>query len=211
MNITIIGTGKMARGIGTRLLEGGHNVTLVGHTAGKAEALAEELKGLAKNGSISAALPNTLPGEVVILAVPYRAVHEVVHQYIELLPGKILVDITNPVDFQKMELIVSDGSAAEEIARSVPVSTWVVKAFNTIFAANLLNGQVNCAPLDVFVAGDNPDAKATITRLVEDGGLHAVDVGPLSRARQLEAMELLHLAIQSTSNLGYKSAIKIVS
>ncbi len=211
MNITIIGTGKMARGIATRLLEAGHQVTLVGHTPGKAETLADELKNYAKGGSISASLPNTLPGEVVILAVPYPVLQSVVHQYIELLPGKILVDITNPVDFQKMELIVSDGSAAEEIARIVPVNTRVVKAFNTIFAKSLLDGEVNCGPLDVFIAGNDADARSTIAKLTEDCRMHPVDVGPLMRARQLESMELLHMAIQSSNNLGFKSAIKIIS
>lgn len=211
MNITIIGTGKMARGIALRLLDGGHNVTLVGHTPGKAEALVEELGSQGKNGSISVALPNTLPGDVVILAVPYPAAQTVVHQFIELLPGKILVDITNPVNFQKMELITQDESAAEEIARTAPVSTRVVKAFSTVFARNLLDGKVNGMPLDVFLAGDDAQAKETVTRMVESIGLHPIDTGPLLRARQIEAMEFLHMAIQTSNNLGFKSAIQIVS
>ena len=211
MNVTIIGTGKMARGIATRLLRGDNHVTLVGHTPGKAEALAEELKHDGNVGSISAAMPNTLPGEVVILAVPYSALKTVVHQYIEQLPGKIVVDITNPLDFQKMELIVEDGSAAEEIARLVPVSTRVVKAFNTVFAKTLLSEDSNCGPVDVFLAGNDSEAKATLSRLIEEIGYHPIDTGPLHRARQLEAMELLHMAIQSTSNLGFRSTIKIVS
>ncbi len=211
MNVTIIGTGKMARGLGSRLLESGHHVTLVGHTPGKAEALVEELKGRTTKGSISVAIPDTLPGEIVILAVPYPAVESVVRHYLELLPGKILVDITNPVDFQKMEMIVSDGSAAEEIARIAPVSTHVVKAFNTLFARPLLDRQMDCGPMDVFIAGNDADARATIARLAEDIGLRPIDVGPLKWARQIEAMELLHMAIQSSSNLGFKSAIKIVS
>jgi NADPH-dependent F420 reductase len=211
MNITIIGTGRMARGIATRLLEGEHNVTLVGHSGGKATALAEELKGQVKHGSISAALPGTLPGEVVILAVPYSAVNQIVRQYSGQLPGKILVDITNPVDYQTMQSAIKDGSAAEEIARMVPANTRVIKAFNTVFAATLLTGKVDDMPLDVFLAGDDPAAKAQLARVLADGGLHVIDVGPLARARQLEALGLLHIAIQSTSNLGYKSAIKILS
>ncbi len=211
MNITIIGTGKMARGLGARLLESGHHVTLVGHTPGKAEALVAELKDRSNKGSISVAIPGTLPGEIVILAVYYPVVASVVHQYLELLPGKILVDITNPIDFQKMDMIVSDGSAAEEIARMAPVSTRVVKAFNTVFAKLLMDGKADCGPVDVFIAGDDADAKATIAQLTQDIGLHPIDVGPLKRARQIEEMELLHMAIQSSSNLGFKSAIKIVS
>lgn len=211
MNITIIGTGKMSRALASRFMDSGHNVTLVGHTPGKAEALVDELKGRAGQGSISVALPNTLPGEIVVLAVPYTAARSAVHDFIELLPGKILIDITNPVDFQKMEFIVQDGSAAEEIASVAPVSTRVVKAFSTIFFRNLLDGRVDCQPMDVFVATDDDTAKATVGELVASIGLRPIDAGPLARARQIEAMEYLHMAIQSTNNLGYKSAIKIVS
>ncbi len=211
MNVTIIGTGKMSRALALRLLAANHNVTLVGHTPGKAETLVEELKTLAKNSSISVALPDTLPGEIVVLAVPYSAAKSVVHQFIELLPGKILVDITNPVDFQKMELIVQDGSAAEEISSVSPVSTRVVKAFNTIFVRNLLDNKLDCSPMDVFIAGNDEHARVVVGELAESIGLHPIDAGPLVRARQIEAMEFLHMAIQSTNNLGYKSAIKIVS
>lgn len=211
MNITIIGTGRLARGLASRLLDKGQNVTLVGHTPGKAEALVDELKGRGKDSSISVAMEGTLPGDIVIPAVPYSAIPSVIHQFIDLLPGKILIDAINPVDYQKMELIVQDDSAAEEISRLVPISTRVVKAFNTVFAKNLLDESANCGPMDVFIAGNDAEAKAKVSQLVEEIGLHPIDTGPLERARQLEAMELLHLAIQSSNNLGYKSAIKIVS
>ncbi len=211
MNITIIGTGKMSRALAARFLGSGHNVTLVGHNPGKAEALVEELKGRVGSASISVALPNTLPGEIVVLAVPYTAARSVVRDFMELLPGKILIDITNPVDFQKMELIIQDGSAAEEIASVAPVSTRVVKAFNTIFFRNLLDDKVDCSPMDVFVAGNDDQARATVCELVASISLHPVDSGPLAHARQIEAKEFLHMAIQSANNLGYKSAIKIVS
>ncbi len=201
---------KMGRAVAWRLLDGGHNVTLVGHTPGKAEALVEELKRRDKNNSISVALPYTLPGEVVVLAVPYIAAKPVVHEYIELLPGKTLVDITNPVDFQKMEFVVEKGSAAEEIASGTPVSTRVVKALSTIFARTLLDGKMDCLPLDVFLAGNDEQAKQTVSRMVESMGLRLIDTGPLLRARQIEALEFLHMAIQSSNNLGFKSAIKMV-
>ncbi len=212
MNVTIIGTGKMGRGLSIRFLEGGHNITLVGHTPGKAEALVNELKQMGKGGSISVAPADTLPGEVVILAVPYGVAESVVHQYIESLPGMILVDITNPVKFQEMELAISpDTSMAEEIAKIAPVNTRVIKAFNTIFAKTLPTGKVEGKSLYIFIAGDDADAKAKLVQLIESGGMHAIDTGPLPRARQLEALGLLHMAIQNTNKLGFQSAIKILS
>src|SRR5262245_57116461 len=113
MNITIIGTGKMARGIAPRALAGGHTVTLVGHAAGKAEGLASELHSSAQGGaSVKAASPGaTIDTNVVVLAVPYTAAASVVEQYGNQLAGKIIVDITNPVDFSTMSPAVAAGTS----------------------------------------------------------------------------------------------------
>ena len=210
MNVTIIGTGRKARSLSNRLLEGGHNVAIIEHTPGKAQALAEEFKEMRNGSNITPAKPGTLPGEVVILAVPYSVIEPILQQYNSQLAGKILVDITNPVNYQNMESLLPDSSAAEQISRLAPTGTRVVKAFYTVFAKTLPIGKVSDQPLDVFIAADDVEAKAKLALLVESMGLHAIDAGPLVRARQLEAMELLHLAIQSTNNLGYRSAIKIL-
>jgi predicted dinucleotide-binding enzyme len=66
-------------------------------------------------------------------------------------------------------------------------------------------------PLDVLVAGDDAEAKALVALLIESGGLRALDVGPLVCARQLEALGLLHIALQITQNTGFMTAIKIIS
>jgi len=214
MNITIVGSGNMARGIGTRALAGGHSVTLVGHEPGKAEKLASELKSLAQNGaSVRAASAGTpLDGDVVVLAVPYSAAASIVQQYSDQLAGKIIVDITNPVDFSTMSPAVAPGtSGAEEIAKAAPAGAKVVKVFNTTFAGTLVAGEVAGQPLDVFIAGDDAAAKATISELVRSGGMRAVDAGPLQRARQLEALGLLHMALQNTLNTGFGSAVKIIA
>lgn len=212
MQITIIGTGNMARGIGTRLLAGGNSVTLVGHGEGKAEELARELQGAAAGGSVQAATPGAaLVGEVVVLAVPYPAAAEIIGQYGEQLAGKVIVDITNPLDFATMSPAVApDTSGAEEIAKLVPAGASVVKAFNTTFAGTLVAGQVAEQPLDVLLAGDDEAAKATLSQLVEAGGLRAIDVGPLHRARQLEAVGLLHITLQFSRNTGFSTAVKLL-
>ena len=213
MKVTIIGTGNMARGIGMRALAGGHAVTLVGTEAGKAEALATELQSAAQGGaSVQASSGAALEGDVVVLAVPYAAAASLVQQYADQLVGKVIVDITIPVDFSTMSPAVAPGtSGAEEIAKVAPAGAKVVKAFNTTFAGTLIAGQVGGQPLDVFVAGDDADAKAAISELVSGGGLRAVDAGPLERARQLEALGLLHMAVQFTLNTGFGSAVKIIA
>ena len=214
MNITIIGTGNMARGIATRALAGGHSVMLVGHETGKAEGLANDLQGTAQEGaSVQAAPPDTpIASPVIVLAVPYPAAIPIVQQYSDELAGKIIVDITNPIDFSTMSPVVAGGtSGAEEIAEVAPAGARVVKAFNTTFAGTLVAGQVAGQPLDVFIAGDDAEAKAAVSHLVEAGGMRPIDAGPLQRARQLEALGLLHITLQFTLNTGFSSAIKILA
>jgi len=214
MEVTIIGSGNMGRGISTRLLNGGHSVTLIGHHLDKAEKLAEELTPLAKKGAIVQALPlgSQIVDEIVFLAVPYGATGSIIEQYGRQLADKIVIDITNPLNATYDGLAVPSGtSAAEEIAKSLPKSTKVLKAFNTTFAGTLVSGEIKGQPLDVFIAGNDSDAKNKTSQLVEDGGLRAIDAGPLSRARQLEALGLLGITLQNTLGTQFQSAWKILA
>jgi predicted dinucleotide-binding enzyme len=206
MELTIIGAGKMARGIGTRALAGGHTVKILSRDETKAAELAAELGGGATWGRFGDALDH----ELVVLAVPYPAVADVLARYGRQLDGKIVVDITNPVDFATFERIVpAAGSGAEEIAAALPAAR-VVKAFNTTFAGTLVEGEVAGEALDVFVASDDAAAKATVMRLVEDGGLRAIDAGGLARARELEALGYLHMTLQQPLATGFASAVKVL-
>lgn len=209
MNVTIIGTGNMGRGIATRLLAGGHGVTLLDREAGKGEDLAGEFGGSAGAGAVG----DPISDEVVVLAVPYEAAAPLVRQYGEALSGKVVVDITNPVNWETFDGLVTppDSSAAEEIAKAVPEGARVVKAFNTTFAGTLVAGEVAGRPLDVFVAGDDAGAKETVAQLARDGGLVAIDAGPLRRARQLEGLGFLGMTLQGPLGLNFSSAWKLVS
>lgn len=208
MNVTIIGTGNMARGVGARLVAGGHELTVLGKETDAAEAVVEDLRaeGSAKAGRSGEAIAD----DVVVLAVYYPDAQAAVHQYGDGLSGKVLVDITNPVNETYDALVTPpDSSAAQELAASASGAR-VVKAFNTTFANTLNEGRVADQPLDVFLAGDDEDAKATVSRLVEDGGLRPIDAGPLKRARELEAAGLLHMSVQSALGTGFGSALKVL-
>ena len=207
MDITIIGTGNMARGIATRALEGGHGVTVLGTDRAKAEALAAELPGEARAGEVG----DPLTGDVVVLAVWYQAVADVLSRYGDQLDGKVVVDITNPVDTETYApLTVEAGSVAQEIANAVPGAK-VVKAFNTTFAGTLVEGKVADTPLDVFIASDDEEAKSAVSQLAADGGLRAIDVGPLALAHQLEGVGYVNMAIQPGLGTNYGSALKVVA
>ena len=214
MNITIIGPGNMGRAIATRALAGGHSVTLVGKTLKNAQKAADEVRASAKGGAqVSAAtVEDVEPGDVVVLALWYGTNIEVAKQLREKLKGKTVVDIANPVNSTYDGLVTApDSSSAEDVAKAAGSKTKVVKAFNTTYAGTLREGEVAGQPLDVFIAGDDAEAKNKVAQLVRDAGLRPVDAGPLSRARQIEGMQLLHIVTQGKLGTNFGSAIKIVS
>jgi NADPH-dependent F420 reductase len=213
MNITIIGAGNMGRGIGTRAVVGGHSVTFVDANPETAEKAAADVKTSAKNGAkVSAAsLGDVQLGDVVVLAVWYGTNIEIAKQLGMKLAGKVVVDIANPLNSTYDGLATApDSSSAEDLARAIASGAKVVKAFNTTYAGTLLTGEVAGHPLDVFIAGDDAGAKATVAQIVTDGGMRAVDTGPLSRARQIEGMQFLHIVTQGTLGTNWGSTIKIL-
>lgn len=194
--ISIIGSGGMAAAIGGLAAGAGYTVEIVSRDASKAQALADEIGSNATTG-IFGALP---AGDIVILAVPYSAVLDVVKQYGEALAGKLLVDITNPVGSDLTSFVTPDGSfGAWEIAKAAPADAQVIKAFNTQFSHVLAAGSTEGHPLDVFLAGDDAHAKAHVTAFVESLGLRPLDVGPLPMARTLEHVCLLSLGLMTHS------------
>ena len=214
MNITIIGAGNMGRGIGTRAIAGGHSVTFVDSNPETAQQAATEVKASVKNGAkvSTASLGEAELGDVVVFAVWYGTNIELAKQLGDKLAGKVVVDIANPLNSTYDGLATApDSSSAEDLAKAIANGAKVVKAFNTTYAGTLLAGQVAGQPLDVFIAGDDADAKTKVAQIVTDGGMRPVDAGPLSRARQIEGMQLLHIVTQGTLGTNWGSALKILS
>jgi predicted dinucleotide-binding enzyme len=131
-SISILGVGTYARAIGTRGVEAGHAVEVVGRDVAKAKDLAAVLGG----GTTAGTFGTAPAGDIVILAVPYASAVPVVAQYGDALAGKVIIDISNTFTAaDDTELVTPDGSSgAQEIAKAVPASAHVVKAFNTVFA-----------------------------------------------------------------------------
>jgi predicted dinucleotide-binding enzyme len=153
-----------------------------------------------------------LTGEIIVLAVPYPAVREVLAQRGEQLAGKVVVDITNPLNFETFDSLVvpADSSAAGEIASALPTAK-VLKAFNTNFAATLASGAVGDQPTTVLIAGDDTKAKAQLAEIVTGGGLAAVDAGALTRARELEALGFLQLTLAAAEKINWTGGFALQS
>jgi 8-hydroxy-5-deazaflavin:NADPH oxidoreductase len=176
-----------------------------------ATQLAEDL-GDAGASVTGGGIGEQLVGDVVVLATPYDAALEIARSRGDDLGDKVVVDITNPVDWATFDRLVTppESSAAEEIAKLLPPAARVVKAFNTTFAGTLIAAGVAGQDLDVLIAGDDADAKNQVSDLARSGGMRPVDVGSLRRAQQLEHLGFLHMALQENLGSGYGSAVKFI-
>jgi predicted dinucleotide-binding enzyme len=191
-SVSIIGSGNMASAIGALAVKGGNAVEIISRDPAKAAALARELGDGAAVGTWGAAPA----GEIVILALLFDSAVSVVSQYGNALAGKIIVDITNTFTPDAKGLVTPDGSSgAQEIAKAATKSAHVVKAFNTLFRDVLAAG----GPLDVFMAGDDAHAKASVSAFIESLGLRPMDAGDLSMAHWLEGAGLLEMGLMTHS------------
>ena len=187
--VTIFGSGNMGTAIAGVLQDGGAQVEHIGRDAQDA----------------------SIEGDIVVFAVPYPAVRDIVSEYGDRLAGKIVVDITNPVDQQTYDSLVvaPDSSAAAEVAAALP-SSRVLKAFNTNFAGTLAAKQNGTQPTTVLIAGDDDAAKKALADAVTAGGLEAIDAGPLRRARELEAVGFLQIKLAVAEKVGWTAGFAIV-
>ena len=199
-DITIIGSGNMARAIGTRAVAAGRSLQILSRSPEHAAKLAAELGADTTSGGLG----DIPEGDIVVLALYFEPAKEVATHYGDTLSGKTVVEISNPVNADTFDsLTVEPGSsAAEEIAALLPGAE-VVKAFNTTFAGPLAAGAKGGMPLDVFIASDSGDAANAVASFAAAAGLRPLKVGGLRHARELEGFELLVMALQA--NPAYES------
>jgi NADPH-dependent F420 reductase len=188
--ISVIGTGNMGQAIAGLVTQSGHSLEVIG----------------------SADTGKPVTGDIVVLAVPYSALAEIVEARGASLAGKIVVDITNPVNFETFDSLVvsADGSATSDLADSLPDSK-VLKAFNTTFAGTLASGKVGDLTTTVLVAGDDAAAKALLSDVVTAAGLTAIDAGALKRARELEALGFLQISLAAAEKVSWVGGFGVVA
>ena len=188
--VSIMGKGNMGKAIASVVSRGGNEVEQLDRTS-------TEVKG-----------------DIVVLAVPYPALDPIVAKLGDSLAGKVVVDITNPLDFNTFDSLVvpADSSAAAQLASKLPTSK-VLKAFNTTFAATLASGKVGEAgnTTTVLIAGDDSEAKTALAKVVEAAGLKALDAGSLKRAHELEAIGFEQLVLASQERIPWTGGFAIVT
>ena len=188
-HVSIIGNGNMGQAISTVATNGGHTVELLG----------PDDQG------------QPITGEVVVLAVPYSALADVLAERGDQLAGKVVVDITNPLNMETFDSLVvpTDASAAAELAEQLPNSR-ILKAFNTTFAATIASGRAGDVPTTVLIAGDDADAKQQLAAIVTKGGLRVIDAGSLRRARELEAIGFLQVTLAVGEKISWTGGFGLV-
>jgi len=205
MKIGIIGAGNVGGGLAAAAIKAGHDVTLSAQ-----DATAVQLAATSAGARAGATNVEAVTGaDVVVLAVPHGAVAAVVAELGDALNGKTVVDATNPLNDTYTDLTTSGVSAAEALQELVPGAS-VVKAFNTIFAGRHANPTEAGAPLDAFVAGNDLDAKDTVTELAESLGYRVIDAGGLRMARSLEEMAFLNISLNAGNGWSWQSGWKLV-
>ncbi len=200
MKIAVLGgTGKEGSGLAMRWANSGHQVVIGSRDEAKAQRVAEELNLALDAAGVVTGLNNVAAArasDVAVLTVPYAAHRDTLSTVKEALTGKVLVDVTvpvNPNDFTRVA-VPAAGSAAREAQDLLGDGVHVVAAFQNISATHLkkLGSSIDC---DVLVCGDSDEAKKAVLQLVADAGMRGWDAGPLDNAVVVEGMTPILLGI----------------
>jgi 8-hydroxy-5-deazaflavin:NADPH oxidoreductase len=207
MKVAIIGAGNVGTALATSIARAGHDVIITSRDPQDAASAASATGARVAPSSAAAAAE----AEVVIPAVPFTDVAAIAEEIAASAAGKPVVDVTNRIGFGAAgPEIDTTSSNAEELATLLPKSP-IVKAFNTLFASKQVDPVTDGVQLDGFVAGDDASAKAKVLELVRSIGLRPIDVGPLVRARQLEALAFLNMALNIVNQGSWQSGWKLVA
>lgn len=205
MKVAIIGSGNVGSAVARAAKNSGHEVVVTGVEAESLKALGDSL-GVETTVSSREAVQSA---DTVVLAVPFGVVESVTSDIAAHVADKIVIDVMNPLKDDLSGLATDGTSGAELVQKQLPGAK-VVKAFNTVFAANQDKAEVDGTQLDGFVSGDDTDAKKQVSHFLEEIGFRPIDVGPLSTARYLEGMAFLNISLNATNGWAWQTGWKLV-
>jgi predicted dinucleotide-binding enzyme len=201
MKIGIIGAGNVGSALAKASVRAGHEIRMSADEPDEARRVAREVGATAVETNKEA----VKDAEAVILAVPFDAVSVITREVAPDLGGKVVIDVTNR--FQPDQL---DGISNAELTQQMAPNAKVVKAFNTIFAANQSDPEVDGMRLDAYVAGDDREAKDKVLDLVGSMGFKPIDAGPLAMSRALEGMGVLNISLNQANGWPWQSGWKLI-
>jgi hypothetical protein len=208
MDIAILGTGRVGGALGPRWASKGHRIVYGVRESDRAE-VRRVLEKSGPNASAATVREAAAVSQAILLAIPWDATREVIES-LGALEGKILLDCINPIkpDFSGLSL-GSAPSAAEEIAAWAPGAK-VVKAFNTVSDATMVNPWYGSQKATMFFCGDDKGAKGIVRQLTDDAEMEPVDAGPLENACYLESLGMLYIYLAIFGGWGGECAFRLV-
>jgi len=217
MRIAILGAGNVGGTLGRRWAEAGHDVKFGVRRADAGAAAVKGGEGLPPRASVVAPAEAVRDANVVILATPWGAVGDALREAgadAGALDGRPLLDATNPLKAGfALDVGAGGESGAERVQALVP-NAHVVKAFNTTGAENMRDPIYGGAATVMLYAGNDIGAKRVAHGLASTLGFDPVDAGVLSRARELEHLAALWIALANGATgapaLGRQFAFRLV-
>jgi hypothetical protein len=212
MKIAVLGTGMVGKAIGTKLVQLGHNVKMGSRTTNNEKA-AEWVKANGANSSQGTFADAAAFGELLFNCTSGMASLEVLKLAgANNLSGKVLIDISNPLDFSKgmppTLSVCNADSLGEQIQRAFP-EVKVVKTLNTMNCNIMVNPSLVPGSHDVFVCGNDAGAKSKVTEILKNwfGWKSVIDLGDITSARGVEMMRPIWIRLMGvlqTPNFNYK-------
>ncbi len=206
MKIAIIGAGRVGAALGTRWAVAGHQV-MYGVRRPEDPRITPLLEGT-PNGRAGSVAQAAAFGDVVVLATPWSATESAIRAA-GSLAGKIVVDVTNPLNETFSGLTVGHTSSGGETVAKWAKGAKVIKTLNSTGSNNMLDPKYKDA-VSMFVCGDDAGAKATVSELVKALGFDVVDAGPLASARLLEPLAMLWISLAYAWGQGTEIAFRLM-
>lgn len=191
--VAVIGLGNIGTVVATNLVKGNRAIIIADRKIEKAKALSQNLGSLAQPMDIATAIKEA---DIIVFAVWFSAIKELLHQYATELEGKIIVDPSNPIapdekgGFKK--IIGDKESAGEIIASQLPKNAKLAKALGTLGVASLANAAFQKPANVLFYATDDSGINADIEQLIRDNGFEPVPVGGIDQSIRIEVFGDLH-------------------
>ncbi len=194
--VSVIGNGNVGSRISDLLLKNGYDVTIGAREVNESKEIKER--------SFEDAIKES---NIIILAIPFKAVEESISKFKNVLEGKIIIDATNPLNDDWSPLELENGISAGEYIASLFPKSIVVKSFQMIFADIMTEDRLkyNNEKATVFISTDNVEAGNIVKEMVDNIGMSGVLTGSLKAARYTEAMAHLNILLAVSQGNGTNS------
>jgi predicted dinucleotide-binding enzyme len=212
MKIGVLGSGAVGQALGKGFADIGHDVKIGSRDPGQ-EKFKTWITKTGPRASAGSYAEAAAFGELLVLATPWTGTENAIDLSEKRnFAGKVVIDVTNPLDFSagpppKLALGHTD-SGAEQIQRWIRDAR-VVKAFNIVGNADMVNPKFPGGPPDMFICGNDDAAKKTVTEILTKFGWSTIDLGGIEAARYIEPLAMVWITYGFRTNL-WSQAFKLL-